>query len=168
MSTTFHSRKHDLVTNDSWDVGRLLRRCYNIGCDGICPNHQPENTHHRGKYHCTAELLFDWFVFDLSNLMLIQHKQSSWIHAKKQEVNCTVILLLTSCWFEIDLFTEHTNMMSFLIGSFRVSFPLFLSFQYRLLIQIVNKIADDCIQTADLWRQNHPLSQLHHTVLRTN
>ena len=22
-----------------------------------------ENTHHRGKYHCTADLLFDWFGF---------------------------------------------------------------------------------------------------------
>ena len=23
-----------------------------------------ENTHHRGKYHCTADLLFDWFGFN--------------------------------------------------------------------------------------------------------
>ena len=23
-----------------------------------------ENTHQRGKYHCTADLLFDWFGFD--------------------------------------------------------------------------------------------------------
>ena len=25
---------------------------------------RPENTHHRGKYHCTADLLFEWFGFD--------------------------------------------------------------------------------------------------------
>ena len=26
---------------------------------------KPENTHHRGKYHCsTADLLFDWLGFD--------------------------------------------------------------------------------------------------------
>ena len=26
----------------------------------------PENTHslHKGKYHCTTDLLFDWFEFD--------------------------------------------------------------------------------------------------------
>ena len=23
-----------------------------------------ENTHHRGKYHCTADFQFDWFGFD--------------------------------------------------------------------------------------------------------
>ena len=25
---------------------------------------RPENTLHRGKYHCTADLLFEWFGFD--------------------------------------------------------------------------------------------------------
>ena len=25
---------------------------------------QPENSDHRGKYHCMADLLFDWFGFD--------------------------------------------------------------------------------------------------------
>ena len=24
----------------------------------------PENTHHRGEHHCTADLRFDWFGFD--------------------------------------------------------------------------------------------------------
>ena len=25
---------------------------------------KPENTHHREKYHCMTDLLFDWFGFD--------------------------------------------------------------------------------------------------------
>ena len=39
-----------------------------------------DNIPHRGKYNCTADLLFDWF--DLTKqvkLLFIQHKQSSWI-----------------------------------------------------------------------------------------
>ena len=39
-----------------------------------------EHTHllHKGKDHCTADLLFHWFGFDkLVNLYLIQNKQSS-------------------------------------------------------------------------------------------
>ena len=40
----------DLLTRQAWSrIGRWPR---------------PENTYHRGKYHCTADLLFDWFVFD--------------------------------------------------------------------------------------------------------
>ena len=35
-----------------------------------------EHTLCKGKYHCTAELLLDWFGFD-PNLCLIQHKPSS-------------------------------------------------------------------------------------------
>ena len=38
----------------------------------------PENTHHRGMYHCTDDLLFDWL--DLTKkvkLLFIRHKQSS-------------------------------------------------------------------------------------------
>ena len=27
-------------------------------------NLQPENTNHRGKYHCMTDLLFDWFELD--------------------------------------------------------------------------------------------------------
>ena len=27
----------------------------------------PENTHQRGKYHCTADFLIDWFGFDQTN-----------------------------------------------------------------------------------------------------
>ena len=40
-------------------------------------------THHRGKYLCMADLLFDWL--DLIKhvwLLLIHYKQSSWIQAK--------------------------------------------------------------------------------------
>ena len=40
----------------------------------------------RGKYHCTADLLVDWFAFN--------HNQSSWIKQNKHEVNRTVILPL--------------------------------------------------------------------------
>ena len=46
----------------------------------------PENTHllHKGKYHCMADLLFEWFVFDLTCKSLsIQHKQSSWIQTSQ-------------------------------------------------------------------------------------
>ena len=51
----------------------------------------PENTHHKTMYHCTADLLFDWFGFDrTSETVVHQHKQSSGI---KQEVGRTVILL---------------------------------------------------------------------------
>ena len=41
---------------------------------------KPEDNYllRKGKYHCTADLLFDWFGFD-PNLCLIQHKPSSWI-----------------------------------------------------------------------------------------
>ena len=40
---------------------------------------RPENTHHRGKYHCMADLLFDRCSFEQTStkLMLIQHQQSS-------------------------------------------------------------------------------------------
>ena len=27
-------------------------------------NTWPENTRHKGKYHCLVDLLFDWFGFD--------------------------------------------------------------------------------------------------------
>ena len=31
-----------------------------------------------GKYHCTADLLFDWFEFEKQvKLLLIQHKKNS-------------------------------------------------------------------------------------------
>ena len=30
----------------------------------LCIITKPENTHHRGKYQCTADFLFDWFGCD--------------------------------------------------------------------------------------------------------
>ena len=30
-----------------------------------------EKTHHRGKYHCTADRLFDWFGFDQTSKTVI-------------------------------------------------------------------------------------------------
>ena len=46
----------------------------------------PENTHllHKGKYHCTTDLLFGLFKFDQRvNLFFIQHMQSSWNQSNK-------------------------------------------------------------------------------------
>ena len=57
----------------------------------------PENTHllRKGKHHCTADLLFDWFK--LLCLSLIDKIFTSSAQSKpvKQEVSCTVILPLT-------------------------------------------------------------------------
>ena len=35
----------------------------------------PENTHKRGKYHCTADLLFDWFGFNQTSKTVVH---STW------------------------------------------------------------------------------------------
>ena len=51
------------------DGGPIPRRLLNCKpcLDGKANGrrYDPENTHllHMGKYHCTADLLFDWFVF---------------------------------------------------------------------------------------------------------
>ena len=50
---------------------------------------KPENTHLlcKAKYHCMADLLFDWFGFaKLVNRYLIQHKQGSWIVTSQESV----------------------------------------------------------------------------------
>ena len=31
----------------------------------------PVNTHHRGKYQCTSDLLFDWFRFDQTSKTVV-------------------------------------------------------------------------------------------------
>ena len=36
----------------------------------------PENTHHRGKYHCMADLLFDWFGFDQTSQTVVHSMQA--------------------------------------------------------------------------------------------
>ena len=55
----------------------------------------PENTHHMGKYHCTADIRVHWFgcnqtsKYDANLSKVAESKQS------KQEVSCTVILPLS-------------------------------------------------------------------------
>ena len=53
-----------------------------------------DNTHNRGKYHCTAELLFETGLESTKqvNLLLLQNKKSSF--PTKQEVSRTVKLSL--------------------------------------------------------------------------
>ena len=34
------------------------------------------NTHNRGKYHCTADLLFDWFRFDQTGKTVVHATQA--------------------------------------------------------------------------------------------
>ena len=58
-----------------------------------------ENAHHRGKFHCTADLLFDWFGFDqtsktvclfnISNKQLIANKISITILPMKVVLSAT-------------------------------------------------------------------------------
>ena len=43
----------------------------------------PENTHHRGKYHCMADLLFDWFGFDQTSKYVANSKQAKRLNPKK-------------------------------------------------------------------------------------
>ena len=50
-----------------------------------------ENTHHRGKYHCMADLLFDWNKLNCCSLNISKVAESK---HNKQEVNHTVILPL--------------------------------------------------------------------------
>ena len=51
-------------------------------------NHYPrpfvENTHHRGKYHCTADFQFDWFRFDPCSFNISEAAESK---QNKQEVS---------------------------------------------------------------------------------
>ena len=78
----FHSLKHSKIR------GGLI----------VCS----KNTRHRGKYHCKADLLFDWFGFsqtsksDANSIIdiLIQYKQSKAVGSKqnKEEVSHIVIL----------------------------------------------------------------------------
>ena len=55
-----------------WRWGRLTKN----------PIIRADNTHRWGKYHCTSDLLFDWYLFGKVKLMLIQQKQSSRIQTK--------------------------------------------------------------------------------------
>ena len=60
----------------------------------------PENTHHRGKYHCTADLQFDWFVFDKTSKTVNISKTAD-SKQNKQEVSHTVILPLKLVFSEL-------------------------------------------------------------------
>ena len=67
----------------------------------------------------------------------------------------------TWCW-TVD---DDDDIIFYKMGHYRPLFLLFSSFQYRW--QYVNtfsleKFADDCIRTADLWCRKRPLCQLIH------
>ena len=55
---------------------------------------QTENTHWicKGKCHCTADLLFDWFVFNQTSKYVNNLSKTSECKPVKQEVAFTVIL----------------------------------------------------------------------------
>ena len=55
---------------------------------------ETENTHHRGKYHCTTNLLFDWFGFYQTSKIAVIATKAKQLNQNKQEVSRTVILPL--------------------------------------------------------------------------
>ena len=64
--------------------------------DSVCKG-QPtltkaENTHHRGEYHCIADLLFDWFGFDQTSKFNISKAAKS--KQNKQDVSQKIALPL--------------------------------------------------------------------------
>ena len=44
----------------------------------------PENTDHKGKYHCTADLLFDWFGFDHASKTVVHSTQAKQLNPLSQ------------------------------------------------------------------------------------
>ena len=58
----------------------------------------PENTHllREGKYHCTTDLLFDWFGFGQTSVLWIKHKQSSWILISGKSYKASTIVIYDS------------------------------------------------------------------------
>ena len=53
----------------------------------------PKNTHNRGKYHCTTDLLFDWFGFYKTTKTVFNSTKSKQLNPNKinMEVNHTVM-----------------------------------------------------------------------------
>ena len=43
----------------------------------------PENTDHMGKYHCTADILFDWFGFDQTSKYVANTTYAKQLNPKK-------------------------------------------------------------------------------------
>ena len=43
----------------------------------------PENTHQRGKYHCTADFLIDWFGFDQTSKAFATSTKAKQLNPKK-------------------------------------------------------------------------------------
>ena len=43
----------------------------------------PENTLHRRKYHCTSDLLFDWFGFDRTSKAVANSTKAKQLNPKK-------------------------------------------------------------------------------------
>ena len=42
-----------------------------------------ENTHHRGKYHCTADHLFDWLGFDQTSKVVVHSTEAKQLNTNK-------------------------------------------------------------------------------------
>ena len=55
-----------------------------------------ENTQNRGKYQCTADLLFDWFGFDQTSKIVA--------HSSEPELRCTLILPLKMVFSALSIF----------------------------------------------------------------
>ena len=46
-------------------------------------NDKPDNTYHRGNYHCMADLLFDWFGFDQTSKTVVHSTFAKQLNPKK-------------------------------------------------------------------------------------
>ena len=56
---------------------------------------RPENTHHKGKIHCTANLMFYWFGFDQTSRTVVQSTKSNRLRPNKIKVSVFVSFLRT-------------------------------------------------------------------------
>ena len=52
-----------------------------------------ENTQHRGKYHCTSDLLSDWFGFDQTSKTVVCATEAKQLNPNKINRRSAVILL---------------------------------------------------------------------------
>ena len=92
----------------SWNVS-CGRHCKNFFAqtDGfeILVTSQPENTHHRGEKHCTADLLFDWFEFDHTSIIVV-HSNAKQVDTNKLNRRAAVQLYLPLSRCSMFLTTE--------------------------------------------------------------
>ena len=74
----------------------------------------PKNIHHRGKYHCMADLLFDWLWIWSKQVKLLLINMSIAAESKqnKRWFSCTMMLLLKLCSllcpYLFSLYITHT------------------------------------------------------------